>query len=288
MNRSTRFLPTLLALAAVVALGGSARADLPPSPLIKLNSPVGGAVVPATPGNPLTFSFTVDWAKINEKYKKWGGAANLFMAIGMHTDSPGAGLFFGDFLAPNQSTKTWTVSDILAAMAKEGIPANKRIYWDVIIRPHDTMDPDTTDRTEASFGFGPAATPTPLVMSVQPGGLALKPTATPVLARSGGSGLQLVKAATAIRLGDLVTRRVGPTPGPHITVTLVRASDHQALALPVRVSVNGGPTVVIAGNDSDLALPDLRAGQTTWKVQAAFDGNDAYAPSSDTKTYTKP
>ena len=193
MNRSLRFLPVLAALAAAVAFGGPARADLPPSPLVTLNSPAGGAVVPATPGATLTFSFTVNWAAIDKKYKTWGGASKLFIAIGMHTDDPGAGIFFGDNLAPYSSSKSWKISDILAAMAKEGIPVSKRIYWDVIIRPHNTSSPDTTDRTETSFGFGPAPTPTPLVLSANPH-LTLKPTATPTPARPSGAspGLQLV------------------------------------------------------------------------------------------------
>lgn len=178
MNRTPRSLLVLAALAAAVALGGPSRADLPPSPLIKLNAPAGGAVVPAAPAATLTFSFTVNWVEINKKYAKWGGAANLFMAIGMHTDAPGAGIFLGDFLAPNQSSKSWKISEIFAAMDKEKIPHDKRIYWDVIIRPHNTSDPATTDRTETSFGFGPPPTPTPLVVSASPH-FALKPTATP-------------------------------------------------------------------------------------------------------------
>ena len=115
----------------------------------------------------------------------------------MHVDSPGAGLFFGGNLAPYTSSKSWKISDILAAMAKEEIPANKRIYWDVIIRPHNTSSPDTTDRTETSFGFGPAATPTPLVVSANPG-LTLKPTPTPV----------------RVRAADLPVLPPSPTPTP--------------------------------------------------------------------------
>jgi hypothetical protein len=196
MDRTQRP-PFVLAALAGLALAGAAQGQsLPDSPLIKLNSPVG-SVVPATPGATLTFSYTVNWAAINKKYAPWGGAPNLFMAIGMHTDAPGAGVFFGDYVAPNSASKTWKVSDILAAMAKEGIPANKRVYWDVIIRPHNTASPDTTDRTEASFGFGPAATPTPLVVGVQPGAMALKPTATPARGRAGApSPLQLAPTPT--------------------------------------------------------------------------------------------
>ena len=81
MNRSLRFLFILLALAAAVAFGGFARADLPPSPLVTLNAPAGGAVVPGAPGATLTFSFTVNWSEINKKYAKWGGADHVHMGV---------------------------------------------------------------------------------------------------------------------------------------------------------------------------------------------------------------
>ena len=131
--------------------------------------------MPAAPAATLTFSFTVNWAEINKKYAKWGGAANLFMAIGMHTGDPGAGIFLGDTLSPNQASRSWKISDIFAAMDKEKIPHDKRIYWDIIIRPHNIYDPATTDRTETSFGFGPPPT---RAGGIAPG-LQIVPTPTP-------------------------------------------------------------------------------------------------------------
>lgn len=194
MNRSLRFLFALLC--AALALAGAARAGLPPSPLITLTAPAAGSVVPATPGSHVAFTWTVDWAKIDAKYAAAGGSANLFYAIGMTTDLPGAGIFLGKTLTPKTTSASWTVEEIFAAMDKEKIPHDKRIYWNVILRPHNTASPATTDRTESTFGFGPAATPTPLVVSASPH-LALKPTATPTSGRAGAaSGLQLAKSPT--------------------------------------------------------------------------------------------
>jgi hypothetical protein len=198
MNRSLRFLLVLAALTAAVSLGGAAAAQPPPnSPLIKLNTPANGSVVPGAPGSHVAFTWTVDWAKIDQKYAKWGGSKSLFYSMGMNTDVPGTGLFLGKTLAPPATSVSWTVAEIFAAMDTEHIPHDKRVYWSVILRPHNTASPDTTDRTEASFGFGPAPTPTPLVVSASPH-LALKPTATPAPARSGGAspGLQLAPTPT--------------------------------------------------------------------------------------------
>jgi len=187
VNRSLRFLVVLVELAGFVAFGGPAGADLPPSPLIKLVAPAAGSVVPATPKSHVVFTWTVDWPAIDKKYAKAGGSKNLFYAVGMNTDT--SGIFLGKTLAPPTTSVSWTLEEIFAAMDAEKINHDKRVFWNVILRPHNTSSPDTTDRTESSFGFGPAATPTPLVVSARPH-LTLQPTATPVPApaRSGGAG----------------------------------------------------------------------------------------------------
>ena len=121
MNRSLRFLLVLFALAAAVVFGGAARADLPPSPLVTLNAPAGGA-------------------------------ANLFMAIGMHTGDPGAGVFMGDFLSPNQSSKSWKISEILAVVsAKPGVLA---------VKPTATPVPARAGGIAPGLQLAPTPTPT--------------------------------------------------------------------------------------------------------------------------------
>jgi len=108
--------------------------------------------------------------------------------------------------------------------------------------------------------------------------------------------LSIFKCKTVMTVGNFTwgTYKGEPgSPSGSYTFMLTRISDGNALVnppVPVDVTVNGTP--YNPGNiKSDAALmplPDLPAGQKTWKVRVSFAGNASYLASSDEKTFTKP
>ncbi len=113
---------------------------------------------------------------------------------------------------------------------------------------------------------------------------------------TGKGDLSIFKCKTVTKVDNFswgtYKGEAGPPSGTY-TFLLTRISDGNALVnppVPVDVFVNGAP--YNQGNiKSDAALmplPDLPAGQKTWKVKVSFAGNASYLASSDEKTFTKP
>jgi hypothetical protein len=113
---------------------------------------------------------------------------------------------------------------------------------------------------------------------------------------TGKGDLSIFKSKTVMKIDNFswgtYKGEAGPPSGTY-TFMLTRTSDGNAVVnppVPVDVTVNGAP--YNPGNiKSDAALmplPDLPAGQKTWKVKVAFAGNASYLASSDEKTFTKP
>ena len=107
----------------------------------------------------------------------------------------------------------------------------------------------------------------------------------------------VVKSATVMKVDNFhwgtYKDEAGPPSGTY-TFMLTRTSDGNAIVDPpveVKVYVNGvryNPGQVLKSDAALMPLPDLPAGQKTWKVKVAFEGNASYLASSDEKTFTKP
>jgi hypothetical protein len=127
----------------------------------------------------------------------------------------------------------------------------------------------------------------------QPDHHAIKATHATVSA-TGDMGV--VKSATVMKIDNFhwgtYKDEAGPPSGTY-TFLLTRTSDGNAIVnppVPVDVTVNGAPYNQghIDSSAALMPLPDLPAGQKTWKVKVAFAGNASYLASSDEKTFTKP
>lgn len=112
----------------------------------------------------------------------------------------------------------------------------------------------------------------------------------------GKGDLSVFKCKTTMSVGGFTwgtyKGEVGSPSGSY-TFMLTRISDGNAVVnppVPVDVTVNGQPYNPghIQSDAALMPLPDLPAGQKTWKVKVAFAGNASYLASSDEKTFTKP
>jgi hypothetical protein len=108
--------------------------------------------------------------------------------------------------------------------------------------------------------------------------------------------LSIFKSATKMTVANFTwgtyKGEAGPPSGTY-TFMLTRTSDGNAIVnppVPVDVTVNGAPYNPgnIKSDAAIMPLPDLPAGQKTWKVKVAFSGNASYLASSDEQTFTKP
>jgi len=111
----------------------------------------------------------------------------------------------------------------------------------------------------------------------------------------GTGDLSIFKCKTVMKVGSFSWGTYKDEPGsPSGTYafTLTRVSDGRgpSPAVPVDVTVNGAPYNPghITSDAVLMPLPNLPAGQKTWKVKVAFAGNDSYLASSDEATFTKP
>jgi len=114
---------------------------------------------------------------------------------------------------------------------------------------------------------------------------------------AGKGDLSIFKSKTVTKVDNFswgtYKGEAGPPSGTY-TFMLTRTSDGNAIVNPpveVKVYVNGvryNPGQVIKSDAALMPLPPLPAGQKTWKVKVAFEGNDSYLASSDEKTFTKP
>jgi hypothetical protein len=114
---------------------------------------------------------------------------------------------------------------------------------------------------------------------------------------AGKGDLSVLKCKTVMKVENFswgtYKGEAGPPSGTY-TFMLTRISDGNALVNPpveVLVFVNGvryNPGQKIMSDAALMPLPDLPAGQKTWKVRIAFEGNASYLASADEKTFTKP
>lgn len=106
--------------------------------------------------------------------------------------------------------------------------------------------------------------------------------------------LSILKCKTVMKLQNFSYGTYKDEPGAFgvYSFLLTRISDGNLLqpAVPVDVVVNGVPYNPghIKSDAVQLALPDLPAGQKTWKVKVSFAGNASYLASADEQTFTKP
>lgn len=114
---------------------------------------------------------------------------------------------------------------------------------------------------------------------------------------AGKGDLSIFKSKTVMKVENFswgtYKGEAGPPSGTY-TFMLTRTSDGNAIVNPpveVLVFVNGSrynPGQKIMSDAALMPLPDLPAGQKTWKVKLVFEGNASYLASSDEKTFTKP
>jgi hypothetical protein len=112
---------------------------------------------------------------------------------------------------------------------------------------------------------------------------------------SGAGDLSIFKSKTVMKVSGFswgtYKGEVGSPSGTY-TFFLTRISDGNAVnpPAPVDVTVNGQPYNPghIQSDAALMPLPDLPAGQKTWKVKVAFAGNASYLASADEATFTKP
>jgi len=104
------------------------------------------------------------------------------------------------------------------------------------------------------------------------------------------ANLLVVKATTKVELSDLIWGTYKNEPGaPYgvVGIQLVRQSDKQSLAKPLKITVNG-KTWTLAGSSSyhQVALQPMNA--SSWNVKVWFEGDDYAISSLSERTYQKP
>ena len=149
MNRSLRFLFVLLALAAALALGGAARAA--DSAHFKQTAPANLAVIPQGTTS-VTLSFQIDWAGLKAQY---GSGAKV--GVSVFFPCCYEGIPIGDWVAENETSKSFTVAAIAQAMTQHNVPKDSPISWTLDLH----FVPQQSERAESTFFINPPHRPGP-------------------------------------------------------------------------------------------------------------------------------
>jgi hypothetical protein len=104
------------------------------------------------------------------------------------------------------------------------------------------------------------------------------------------ANLLVVKAIAKFELSDLIWGTYKNEPGPPygtIMIKLVRDSDKQSLAKPVKITVNGQSWNLPPSQSFwSIALQPMNA--SSWNVKVQFDGDDTTIATGAERTYIRP